>query len=173
MSAIPVFMFMFLCFRACVCIWVCMYMYIHIDTYTCTHKYTHMHIYRGHHMNPGWSLTPHEVKHDFQLLYLLTLTRVFTRCVRIDTGPVIHNLQRSKSHIIKMHRWVPFLHVCLHVCVYVCMYMYIHINTCTCIHFCTHAHKRGTSHESQTDCYLIMNLIWIWTPHPPDSGKST
>ena len=107
---------------------VCMYMhkiYTHIHAGT----YAHRHIHRGHHIIPGWSLTAHEVKHEIELLILLTLTIVYTWWVRIFTVPLLYNQQHSKTYIIQMDQWVPFL--CVWVCMPVCVWIHF---VCVCIY---------------------------------------
>ena len=132
------------CVHVCVC--VCMYMhkiYTHIHAGT----YAHRHIHRGHHIIPGWSLTAHEVKHEIELLILLTLTIVYTWWVRpsLSFYFIISKILRHISF-----KWINECHsyVCecaclcvwihLYVCVFICMIIYTHVRAHTII--CTFAY---------------------------------
>ena len=81
--------------HAFVCAYVYMWVCICIFIYTHVHALIHIHICTyivGITWIPGWSLTHHEVKHDFELLILLNLASIFTWWVRPLPGPVLHHL---------------------------------------------------------------------------------
>lgn len=122
-----------------VCVGVCMYMhkiYTHIHART----YAQRHMHRGHHIIPGWSLTAHEVKHEIELLILLTLPIVYTWWVRPSLS-LYFIISKILRHI--SFKWINECHSyvceCACLCVWihficVCIYMYDHIHTCTCTH---------------------------------------
>ena len=160
--------------------YVCVYVYVyHIHTCTCTHTSTHTHIHRGNHMNARMTSNSSCLYHELALLIFPTLPRVFPWFVRPHPGPVIHNLQSSRSHIIQMDPWGPFPHVCVHVCVGVCMYMhkiYTHIHAGTYAH--RHIHRghhiipgwsltaHEVKHEIELLILLTLPIIYTWWVRP-------
>ena len=160
--------------------YVCVYVYVyHIHICTCTHTSTHTHIHRGNHMNARMTSNSSCLYHELALLIFPTLPRVFPWFVRPHPGPVIHNLQSSRSHIIQMDPWGPFPHVCVHVCVGVCMYMhkiYTHIHAGTYAH--RHIHRghhiipgwsltaHEVKHEIELLILLTLPIIYTWWVRP-------
>ena len=156
--------------------YVCVYVYVyHIHTCTCTHTSTHTHIHRGNHMNARMTSNSSCLYHELALLIFPTLPRVFPWFVRPHPGPVIHNLQSSRSHFIQMDPWGPFPHVCVHVCVGVCMYMhkiYTHIHAGTYAH--RHIHRghhiipgwsltaHEVKHEIELLIFLTLPIVYTW-----------
>ena len=178
--------------HACVCVntfvCVCIYRDDHIHTCTCTHNYMHMYTPRVHDANPGWSLTLHEVKHEFAILILLTLSIFYTWWVSPFNVPYCI-ISKTLHHL--SFKGIGECHSCVCVCVLafirVCVcYVYSNIDMNMHTQLYTHAHTwrnhRLISHEDKYEFELLilltlasiftlshLSLKWIDECHSPVS----